>query len=391
MAHDISQTPSVAHSAPPTWRPWDAHAPAPQLRAGPRVMAIASLSFLLIGFFFLALQIKAIFSDQLKQEYVGLVFEAIERAEAARSTVSEATQTRDLDDISAAAYQTARASLDNRLKTLAALVNASPFETSRIPHSAISPTASLDDTRMLLDFTAAYWRAQRDRTTTDMRTRLSRVADALIVLSAVLFGALMTALVMYSARNRQLVHESREFKQAALHDALTGLPNRRRLLDAIEVAAAKSAQAAQAAPDARPRKCAVLYIDLDGFKAINDTRGHRAGDELLVAVAKQFQQVVRVTDVVARIGGDEFAVLVQEFVNETQLAAIAQRLMKAVSDTADRLGVEFVTASIGIASYPDPIKDHDRLIAAADEAMYQVKRTGKSRYAFAAPSPGAAR
>jgi len=354
-------------------------------------MAIASLSFLLIGFFFLALQIKAIFSDQLKQEYVGLVFEAIERAEAARSTVSEATQTRDLDDISAAAYQTARASLDNRLKTLAALVNASPFETSRIPHSAISPTASLDDTRMLLDFTAAYWRAQRDRTTTDMRTRLSRVADALIVLSAVLFGALMTALVMYSARNRQLVHESREFKQAALHDALTGLPNRRRLLDAIEVAAAKSAQAAQAAPDARPRKCAVLYIDLDGFKAINDTRGHRAGDELLVAVAKQFQQVVRVTDVVARIGGDEFAVLVQEFVNETQLAAIAQRLMKAVSDTADRLGVEFVTASIGIASYPDPIKDHDRLIAAADEAMYQVKRTGKSRYAFAAPSPGAAR
>ena len=383
MAHDVSQTPSVAHSAPPPWRPWDGHAPAPRLRAGSRVMAIASLSFLLIGFFFLALQIKAIFSDQLKQEYVGLVFEAIERAEAARTTVSEATQTRDIDDISAAAYQAARASLDNRLKTLAALVNASPFETSRIPESAISPSATLDDTRTLLDFTAAYWRAQRDRTTADMRTRLSRVADALIVLSAVLFGALMTALVMYSARNRQLAHESREFKQAALHDALTGLPNRRRLLDAIEVAAAKSAQAAE---NGRPRKFAVLYIDLDGFKAINDTRGHRAGDELLVAVANQFQHVLRVTDVVARIGGDEFAVLVQEFVNETQLAAIAQRLMKAVSETADRLGVGFVTASIGIASCPDPIRDHDRLIAAADEAMYQVKRTGKSRYAFAAPA-----
>lgn len=347
-------------------------------------MAIASLSFLLIGFFFLALQIKAIFSDQLKQEYVGLVFEAIERAEAARSTVSEVTQTRDLDDISAAAYRSARASLDNRLNTLAALVNASPFETSRIPHSAISPNATLEDTRMLLDFTAAYWRAQRDRTTADMRTRLSLVADALIVLSAVLFGALMTALVMYSARNRQLAHESREFKQAALHDALTGLPNRRRLLDAIEVAAAKSAQ------DTKPRKFAVLYIDLDGFKAINDTRGHRAGDELLAAVAKQFQQVVRATDVVARIGGDEFAVLVQEFVNETQLAAIAQRLMKAVSDTAGRLGIGFISASIGIASYPDPIRDRDRLIAAADEAMYQVKRTGKSRYAFAAPSSSAA-
>jgi len=90
MAHDVSQTPSVAHSAPPPWRPWDGHAPAPRLRAGPRVMAIASLSFLLIGFFFLALQIKAIFSDQLKQEYVGLVFEAIERLNNVAASLARA-------------------------------------------------------------------------------------------------------------------------------------------------------------------------------------------------------------------------------------------------------------------------------------------------------------
>jgi diguanylate cyclase (GGDEF)-like protein len=131
------------------------------------------------------------------------------------------------------------------------------------------------------------------------------------------------------------------------------------------------------------RKFAVLYIDLDRFKQVNDSLGHRIGDEFLIAVSRRFRQSVRLVDVVARIGGDEFVVLVRGFATDAELEALAQRLIACVTQTDEQMGIGFVRASIGIASFPDPVQDYRRLVAVADETMYRVKRNGKNGYAFA--------
>jgi diguanylate cyclase (GGDEF)-like protein len=134
----------------------------------------------------------------------------------------------------------------------------------------------------------------------------------------------------------------------------------------------------------------MLYIDLDGFKQVNDSLGHRAGDDFLIAVSKCFRESVRKTDLVARIGGDEFAVLVRTFASDAELAEIARRLIACVVRTDEQSGIGVVRASIGIASFPEPVDDYRRLVAAADDAMYQVKRSGKNGYAFVAPAGRAA-
>ncbi|MEA3112713.1 MAG: hypothetical protein QOG58_2512 [Caballeronia sp.] len=352
-------------------------------RPGPATIACVSFLFLLIGLLSLALEIRTIFSDQLKQEYSGLVLEGIERAESARNlvrvwqpqddnSVAKSGQLQQSDD-----YRHARIKLADRLASLAALVNASPSAAPRIPQSALSPDASLDDTDALLAVESVYWRAQRNNDSADARTRIARVASTLIVLSACVFGALITALGMYAKRTRQLAGESHKFEHAALHDAMTGLPNRRKLFATLAETAARSSGSPT------PLKIAVIYIDLDGFKQVNDSLGHRVGDEFLIAVSKRFRKTVRLVDVVARFGGDEFVVLVREFSTNAELEAIAQRLIDCVLQTDEQMGVGFVRASIGIASFPNPVRDYHQLVAAADETMYQVKRNGKNGYAFA--------
>jgi diguanylate cyclase (GGDEF)-like protein len=358
-------------------------------RPGPATIACVSFLCLLIGLLFLAFEIRTIFSDQLKQEYSGLVLEGIERAESARNLVrvwqpqadnsvarsgqaEQAEQAQPSDD-----YRRARINLTDRLASLAALVNASPSAAPRIPQSALSPNVSLDDTDALLAVESVYWRTQRKNDSADARTRIARVASTLIVLSACVFGALITALGMYAKRTRQLAGESLKFEHAALHDAMTGLPNRRKLFATLAETAARSSGSPT------PQKIAVIYIDLDGFKQVNDSLGHRVGDEFLIAVSKRFRKTVRLVDVVARFGGDEFVVLVREFSTNAELEAIAQRLIDCVLQTDEQMGVGFVRASIGIASFPHPVRDYHQLVAAADETMYQVKRNGKNGYAFA--------
>src|SRR5471030_1992610 len=363
--------------------------PALPMRSGPGPATIAFVSFLclLIGLLFLALQIRTIFSDQLKQEYSGLVLEGIERTESARNLVrvrqrqsdnniarsGQPEQPEPSDD-----YRRARNDLAARLASLAALVNASPSAAPRIPQSALSPDANLDDTDALLAVESVYWRAQRHDDSADARARIARVASMLIVLSACVFGALITALGMYAKRTRQLAGESHKFEHAALHDAMTGLPNRRKLFATLAETAARSSG------NPTPQKIAVIYIDLDGFKQVNDSLGHRIGDEFLVAVSKRFRKTVRLVDVVARFGGDEFVILVREFSTNAELEAIAQRLIDCVLQTDEQMGIGFVSASIGIASFPNPVRDFHQLVTAADETMYQVKRNGKNGYAFAA-------
>jgi diguanylate cyclase (GGDEF)-like protein len=362
-----------------------------RFRPGPGTIAVASLLCLLIGLLYLAMQIRTVFSDQLKQEYAGLVLEAAARAQSAREQVGvwqrlpgdshAGSATGSQNDVRDPAqnYRHARAELAQRLTSLAALVNASPSTAPHIPPATLTPDASLDDTDALLRNVSTYWRVQRDADSADVRVRITHVAHTLIALAALLFCMLITALGMYAKRNRLLAGRSHEFEHASLHDSMTGLPNRRKLLAVLEEAASEARAASPA------HRIAVLYIDLDGFKQVNDSLGHRAGDEFLIAVSQSFRETVRTTDLVARIGGDEFAVLVRSFANDAELADMARRLIACVERTDEQSGIGLVRASIGIAGFPEPVDDYRRLVAAADDAMYQVKRGGKNGYAFVAP------
>jgi diguanylate cyclase (GGDEF)-like protein len=355
-----------------------------RFRPGPATVAVASLLCLLVGLLYLAMQIRTVFSDQLKQEYAGLVLDAAAYAQSAREQVGMWQQTPGESPADAQNYRRARAELAQRLTSLAALVNASPSTAPHIPPVTLSPEASLDDTDALLRNVSTYWRVQRDAGSADVRVRITHVARTLIALAALLFCMLITALGMYARRNRQLAGQSHEFEHASLHDSMTGLPNRRKLLAELDEAAS------QAGATSTAHRLAVLYIDLDGFKQVNDSLGHRAGDEFLIAVSMRFRESVRKTDLVARIGGDEFAVLVRTFASDAELIEIARRLIACVVRTDEQSGIGVVRASIGIASFPEPVNDYRRLIAAADDAMYQVKRSGKNGYAFAAPAGRAA-
>ncbi|GGD50841.1 hypothetical protein GCM10010985_00720 [Caballeronia grimmiae] len=347
---------------------------------GPAPLAGVALLCLLIGLLFLAFQVRAIFSAQLQQEYIGLVLEAVERADTARASALALRDASTSDTAHRAAYRDARIEFAARLASLHALIISSPAPAPALPSSVLLPAADLKAASAALDSAYLYWRAERERASADVRERIVSVSHTLIALSSIVFGVLITALGMYAKRNRQLVGLSSEFEHASLHDAMTGLPNRRKLFAALEETAEHLGDGTNA------KRIAVLYIDLDGFKRVNDTHGHRIGDEFLIAVSRRFRQTVRNSDVVARIGGDEFAVLVREFSSDLELAAIAQRIITCVAETDGRMDLSLVRASIGIASYPDRVTDYWRLVAAADDTMYAVKRNGKNGYAFASPA-----
>jgi diguanylate cyclase (GGDEF)-like protein len=163
----------------------------------------------------------------------------------------------------------------------------------------------------------------------------------------------------------------------ALQDPLTGLANRRLLEDRISVAMAQAR---------RSKGCmAVMYLDLDGFKEINDTLGHAAGDALLKAVAGRLTETVREEDTVARLGGDEFVVTLPHTQSATDAAAMAAKVIDAVSQpyTIEGRTVR-MTTSAGIALYPGDGKDAQSLMKSADAALYAAKRAGKNTYRIGA-------
>jgi diguanylate cyclase (GGDEF)-like protein len=162
----------------------------------------------------------------------------------------------------------------------------------------------------------------------------------------------------------------------ALHDSLTGLPNRSLFLDRMRHALARAERGDE--------PVAVLFCDLDGFKTVNDSLGHRTGDRLLVSVAERLIECLRPADTIARLGGDEFAVLLEELREPGDAARAAQRLLDALKAPFDLRGREFyVSASIGIAAGAG---DAETLLRDADLAMYRAKARGKGRYAVYEPS-----
>lgn len=171
--------------------------------------------------------------------------------------------------------------------------------------------------------------------------------------------------------SEELAEKQRENEYQAYHDHLTGLPNRlrfrERLGEAIETAAS------------RDGRIAVMLMDLDHFKEVNDSLGHHVGDQLLAAVGPRLADTLREDDLMARLGGDEFGVLVPEVPDDATAIAIAQRLIEGLHHpvTVDELDLD-VSASIGISFYPDHATDADSLLRHADVAMYAAKEAGTS-------------
>ena len=168
----------------------------------------------------------------------------------------------------------------------------------------------------------------------------------------------------------------------ALHDPLTGLPNRRALAEALESSIARSQRSGM--------PLAVLALDLDGFKAINDRYGHPAGDATLLEVADRLRQIIRRSDFVARLGGDEFAVIVSELTGPAPVSRLARRIGTALSTPiALREAVAEIAVSIGVAFYPGDGETTEELLSRADAALYAAKRD-RSGCLFSADLPVAA-
>lgn len=170
----------------------------------------------------------------------------------------------------------------------------------------------------------------------------------------------------------QITH-ARQVEYLAYHDSLTGLPNRSLFSNLLRQSISQAQR--------NRRKLAVLFLDLDHFKHINDTLGHDAGDQLLQDVAARLKGCLRESDTVARLGGDEFVVLLPEIADEMDTINVARKINAAVARPYNLKGQDFrVTASIGISSYPEDGLDEQTLTKNADIAMYKVKEEGKNNF-----------
>ena len=172
-------------------------------------------------------------------------------------------------------------------------------------------------------------------------------------------------------RTSGLEAANRQLRQLASHDALTGLPNRLLLEDRISRAIAQASR--------HSHQFALLVVDLDRFKLINDSLGHQAGDDLLRDVAKRLSDTVRAIDTTARLGGDEFVILLEGPVSTAEAQEVGQRAIQALAQPQRLQGIDVhVTPSIGVAFYPKDGSSVDLLIAHADAAMYSAKERGRN-------------
>jgi diguanylate cyclase (GGDEF)-like protein len=171
---------------------------------------------------------------------------------------------------------------------------------------------------------------------------------------------------------------SRHLSHLARHDALTDLPNRLLLDDRLTGAIAMA--------ERHDWQLAVLFLDVDGFKAVNDSLGHAAGDTLLRSIARRLRGAIRRSDTVSRYSGDEFVIVLPEITHSDDAALVARKLVQAASGPhrIDSRNVT-VTASVGIALHPEDGRDAETLIKHADAAMYDAKRTGLGSFRLFTP------
>lgn len=196
------------------------------------------------------------------------------------------------------------------------------------------------------------------------------LCTTIIYQKMILLGAHLTE------QNNKIEAQNKRIEFLANHDALTGLPS-------LRLAGERLDQAISAA-DKGDHKAALLFLDLDGFKLVNDTHGHEAGDRLLQIVSERIDQATSANDTVCRIGGDEFLVIIGCVESYQHIEKVCSDLIAVINEPIDHKESQlFVGASIGAATYPCFAKDAKSLRAKADELMYEVKRSGKNSYRIA--------
>lgn len=168
----------------------------------------------------------------------------------------------------------------------------------------------------------------------------------------------------------------RQIERMAFYDILTDLPNRNLFFDRLKQTLSQARR--------NEKMFAVLFLDLDGFKQVNDSLGHKAGDLLLKGVADRLQECVRTVDTVARLGGDEFTIILAEIASRNDAGGVSEKIIDALSEPFFLDGHECtIGCSIGIASFPGTADNEDGLVKAADAAMYVSKNGGKNTYRYA--------
>jgi len=173
-----------------------------------------------------------------------------------------------------------------------------------------------------------------------------------------------------------LKRAEKEIRQLADQDALTGLPNMRCIRDRLERAVSRARR--------YDDRVAVLFVDLDGFKAVNDTHGHDAGDKVLKEVADRLKRIVRQCDTVGRLGGDEFILMLTDVQRHDDVSIVARRAIETLTEPFTAEGwTAKIGASIGIASFPENAAEGESLLKLADQAMYGVKKSGKNGFRIA--------
>lgn len=215
---------------------------------------------------------------------------------------------------------------------------------------------------------------QLQKETTKLATQ--QLYQIIVWMSIIVILGIVFARISVNQANNQadkLADANAELERIARHDPLTGLPNRLFMNDYI----------AQVIIEAKRynKLGALLFIDLDGFKSINDVYGHDIGDKYLIAIAGLMQQKLRQADIVIRLGGDEFVIVLTELKNRTNATTVAEKLLSKLSSEIEVGGHQVkASASIGICYYPNKNDTVDSLLRCADDAMYQAKQQGKNQF-----------
>lgn len=196
---------------------------------------------------------------------------------------------------------------------------------------------------------------------------------SIVIISVLVFSYRSTTLLLEQVMENQAV--AKQLSHQADHDLLTSLPNRR----SVNVYLESTYEMARIGS----KQFAVFFMDLDGFKRVNDAYGHDVGDALLIEVANMFKKVLRQSDFLARQGGDEFVLVVSNYLHRLELTQLAQRLIHLFAQPVVVRGIQLeIGVSIGIAEYPHHGKNVKQLLHVADKAMYDSKKNGKNRFSF---------